>query len=222
MLICSVLSVNEMSTIVLQPVKTPTFKRKRWSWLSVIVSQSVLWSALPSMNQTIAEMSKGEKQINTNLGQEQKHMSTVILQGSVQSKHVCRSQRRKTAYSYHCTITYKLYAVQCLINTCAQTTKLMHSHALNSAKCHATKYQYITILRGPAHSLCLCGELGIKHAPASKGHRGLGWGQFVSSNFCLSTYWIELSYACRLRFRKAAMFYIKHTVNMITTGLSQK
>lgn len=55
-----------------------------------------------------------------------------------------------------------------------------------SGMSHSVLYQLIIIQRASYHSLCLCGKLGIKHAPASRKHKGLRKGQFVSFNCCLS------------------------------------
>lgn len=93
-----------------------------------------------------------------------------------------------------------------------------HGQNPASATHHSLVYQVITILRGSDHSLCLCGKLGIKHAPASGKHRGLSKGQFVSFNCCLSACLPNGIKLCRsFAFLKAVVFYIK-TVNVITIG----
>lgn len=59
-----------------------------------------------------------------------------------------------------------------------RTKHVLHVHTQNplSISPHSLVYQFITILRGPYHSLCLCCKLGIKHAPASGGTEGLAKG----------------------------------------------
>lgn len=59
-----------------------------------------------------------------------------------------------------------------------RTKHVLHVHTQNplSISPHSLVYQFITILRGPYHSLCLCCKLGIKHAPASGSTEGLAKG----------------------------------------------
>lgn len=98
-----------------------------------------------------------------------------------------------------------------------------HAHAHNpaSAMPYSLVYQVITILKGPGHSLRLCGKLRIKHAPASGKHRGLSKGQFVSLNCCLSACLPNGIKLCRsFAFLKSHTVLHKNRVDVITIGHS--
>lgn len=132
--------------------------------------------------------------------------------------HSCSCRVKLSHLTYICTIACICYTIE-QNNIWNYMCPCTVAHT-QSCKCHASQLGIRSLLFWEDLTIvCVCGKLGIKHAPAPGKHRGPSKGQFVSFNCCLSACLPNRIKLCRsFAFLKSRTVLHKNTVDVITIG----
>lgn len=184
-----------MSTIILQPfLQKPTHWKETFYRISVTAVSATVCSSIHVSNQCtrvkgleadqwrVKTGTISPKQIKSGNTKTHAHrqewMLITVLKKRCAAIFALEEYMNWIFYTVLWVCVHVFYRSEQAVIKYIRTKHVLHVHTQNplSISPHSLVYQFITILRGPYHSLCLCCKLGIKHAPASGSTEGLAKG----------------------------------------------